>query len=341
MSSPAPVVVSDAPRSVAVCICTYERPLGLARCLASLERLETPGIADDAIRIVVVDNAAGGSAEGLVAAHATRSRYRVTYVHERAKGLTRARNAALAAVRAGGEDALAFIDDDEAAVPGWLAALRDAMVRTGAPAAVGPVYPVFEERPPEWAVRGGFFALVDPPGARFAEEGRSGNVMMSCAELARAGVAFDTAFNELGGEDTAFFRALRARGWRLAVAHEAIIHEWVPPRRVAVAWLAQRWYRTGAVEARTQRRAYNTGSGRATALARGLVRLGAGGVLAAGSALAFGWRDASRPLRRLSTLARGGGLVASAFGYERREYARPQVEARQETRPETRPELRP
>ncbi|MFN3686299.1 glycosyltransferase family 2 protein [Salinarimonas sp.] len=315
-----------APRSVAICVCSYERPQSLARCLASLERLETPGLPDAAVRIVVVDNAASASAHPVVAAHAATSRFRVTCVHEPAKGLSRARNAALAAARAGGEEAIAFIDDDEVATPSWLAGLRAALVRTGAPAAIGPVHPLFEERPPEWALRGGFFADCDPPDAEFAAEGRTNNVILVSAALFAEGVVFDPAYDELGGEDTALFRALKARGWRIAIAHDAIVHEWVPARRVALAWLVRRWYRTGALEARTQASAYGSPRGRATALARGLVRIGGGGARLAGTGLAGGWRDRSRLVARLFTIARGAGLVASAFGHEAREYAAPRIE---------------
>lgn len=315
-----------APRSVAVCVCSYERPQSLARCLASLERLDTPGLPDEAVRLVVVDNAASRSAHAAVVAHEASSRYRVSYVPEPAKGLSRARNAALASARSGGEEALAFIDDDEVATPGWLGALRDALARTGAPAAVGPVVPIFEERPPEWAVRGGFFADRDPDGAAFAREGRTNNVMIACAALWREEIGFEPAYDELGGEDTALFRALAARGWRIAVAPEAIVHEWVPGRRVAVSWLSRRWYRTGGIEARTQARAFGSPAGRARALARGVARIGAGGLLAAGTAVAGGWRDPSRLVSRLFTVARGAGLAASAFGHEAREYAAPRIE---------------
>lgn len=315
------------PGSVAVCVCSYERPRSLARCLASLERLETPGLPDAVVRLVVVDNAASGSARAAVAAHAAVSRYRVSYVPEPRKGLSRARNAALASARVGGEEALAFLDDDEVATPGWLGALQDALARTGAPAAVGPVVPIFEERPPAWAVRGGFFADRDPEGAALAGEGRTNNVMIACASLWRDAAAFDPAYDELGGEDTALFRALAARGWRIAVAPDAIVHEWVPARRVALAWLWRRWYRTGGIEARTRGRAYGSLGGRATALARGLARIGAGGLLVAGAAAAGGWRDPSRLVRRTFTIARGAGLAASAFGHEAREYAAPRIEA--------------
>ncbi|GGK38222.1 glycosyltransferase family 2 protein [Salinarimonas ramus] len=314
-------------RSVAICVCSYERPASLSRCLASLERLATPALADEAVRIVVVDNSPSRSAAETVAIHAAASRFRVTGVHEPAKGLSRARNAAIAAVRAGGEDAFAFIDDDEVATPGWLAALLATLERTGEPAAVGPVHPIFEERPPEWALRGGFFADVDPDGALHAREGRTNNVIIRRAALDEAGIGFDPVYDELGGEDTALFRALAAKGWRIAVAPDAIVHEWVPARRVALAWLARRWYRTGGLEARTHALPYGSPAGRATALARGLARIGAGGALAAGTALAGGWRDPSRLVHRLFTIARGGGLVASVVGRESREYATPRIEA--------------
>lgn len=314
--------------SVAICICSYERPASLARCLASLERLALPDLPDAAVRVIVVDNSARRSAQSVVEAAAMRSRFRTTFLCEPRKGLSSARNAALAAALASGVDALAFLDDDEVATPGWLAALLAALDRSGAQAAVGPVHPIFEAPPPAWAVRGGFFADVDPAGAETAREGRTNNVVLSCAALRDADARFDPAYDEIGGEDTAFFRALARRGWRVAVAPDALVYEWIPVERVRVAWIARRWFRTGGVEARSQARPHRSAAGRAASVGRGLARIGAGSALVLGAALAAGWRDPSRVLRRVSTLARGGGLVASAFGREHREYAAPRIEER-------------
>lgn len=320
----------SAPETIAVCVCSYERPASLARCLASLERLAVGWAGDEAVRLIVVDNARSRTAEPVVARHAGTSRFRVDYVSEPKKGLSQARNAALRAALAAEVDAFAFIDDDEVATPGWLAALRDTLGRTGAPAALGAVHPIFERRPPAWAVRGGFFADCDPPNAEAAQEGRTNNVIIDCAALRAENVAFDPAYDDVGGEDTAFFRTLQRRGWRIAIAADAVVHEWIPERRVAVAWLARRWFRTGGVEARCQDRPYGSPSGRVMAAGRGLARIGAGGALTAGTALAHGWRDPSRVVRRLFTVARGGGLLASAFGVENREYAAPRIEERPE-----------
>lgn len=200
--------------SVCLCICTYRRPQGLDDLLRALAFLRLGALADAALRVVVVDNAPDGSAAPIVARRAADARFDISYVHERRKGLASARNAALEAAMASGAAWIAFIDDDEAPTPGWLAAHLATLAATGAAASVGPVYPVFASPPPLWARRGGFFAAVDrdaavdDAGVLRAREAYSGNVVLSRAPLAASGLRFDPDFDEIGGEDTAFFRAL-------------------------------------------------------------------------------------------------------------------------------------
>lgn len=320
--------MTEPPPHVAVAICTFRRPRGLADCLAALERLDTPGLPDAAIRVIVVDNSPEGSAQDIVAGRARASRFRIERVHEPRKGLSSARNAALDAAFACGARHLAFIDDDEVPSPPWLSGHLETLAASGAEASVGPVRPIFAEPPPLWAVEGGFFSASAPAGMHVVPEGRTNNALLSCAALQAAGIRFDRAFDDLGGEDTAFFRALQARGWTIALAHDALVHEWIPMDRVRVAWLARRWFRTGGVEARLSARGHTGAGGRIVNAARGLVRIGAGSLLVAGHMVTGGRSARSRALARLTTVCRGAGLLASALGVEHREYATPKAEER-------------
>jgi glycosyltransferase involved in cell wall biosynthesis len=113
-------LLADAPR-ITVVVCTRDRPGQLARTLESLLALEYPR---DRLRILVVDNASrDGTTRDVVRAAASRGP--VEYLWEPVPGLSRARNAAVAAKPG---DALAWIDDDEVADRYWLAELARALV---------------------------------------------------------------------------------------------------------------------------------------------------------------------------------------------------------------------
>lgn len=96
---------------ISVVVCTRDRPEALARCLASLCRLDDP-----CYEIVVVDNA-----EIPVERCGTAVSNGMRIVHEPRRGLDFARNRGVA--EAAG-DIVAFIDDDCEAEPEWLGKLR-------------------------------------------------------------------------------------------------------------------------------------------------------------------------------------------------------------------------
>ena len=104
-------VLATAPQ-ITVVVCTRERPDALARCLESLRAQRYP-----AYSILVVDNAPVTGATAKVVRAAAR-RGPVEYLVEPVPGLSRARNAAVAAAP---DRILAWIDDDEVADPHWLA----------------------------------------------------------------------------------------------------------------------------------------------------------------------------------------------------------------------------
>src|SRR5690606_27728072 len=109
---------------ISIVIPTYRRPEWLRETLASC--LRQTGMAEGAYEIVVVDNCPERSAEATVAAVSSGTTVPVTYVAEPRSGVSHARNAG---VRASRGTSIAFIDDDELATDGWLAALLDAQRR--------------------------------------------------------------------------------------------------------------------------------------------------------------------------------------------------------------------
>jgi O-antigen biosynthesis protein len=100
---------------ISVVIPTRERPDELARCLASLERVDYPRF-----EVIVVDNdPVTNATERMV-----RDRFAdtVTYVREPLRGCSVARNRGIAAASG---DIIAFTDDDVVVDPAWLAAIAD------------------------------------------------------------------------------------------------------------------------------------------------------------------------------------------------------------------------
>ena len=80
------------------------------------------------LELVVADNDAEPSARETVERLAAQAPFAVRYVHEPISGVANARNAAVAAAEGG---LIAFLDDDEEAAPGWLAACGIAITCAG------------------------------------------------------------------------------------------------------------------------------------------------------------------------------------------------------------------
>lgn len=102
--------------AVSVLVCTRNRSPALAQLLESLTRLCVPG--DLSWELVVVDNGSTDATALLLDSFACRLPLR--RIFEARKGLSRARNAGLAAARGA---ILAFTDDDCIPSPDWLSAI--------------------------------------------------------------------------------------------------------------------------------------------------------------------------------------------------------------------------
>jgi GT2 family glycosyltransferase len=117
---------------ITVVVCTRDRAPSLARCLASLARLDPP-----AAEVLVVDNAPRDeSTRETVAATPFR------YVREDRPGLDRARNRGIAEA---GHGVIAFTDDDVEVQPGWLGALAAAFRDPAIAGVTGRVLPASQE----------------------------------------------------------------------------------------------------------------------------------------------------------------------------------------------------
>ena len=227
---------------VAIIVPTLRRLDSLERALRSL--FAQTGVGDRVSEIVVVDNDPAGSAADGVEALRRLAPWPLVYVHAPRPGVATARNAGLGATRA---PLIAFLDDDEAASAGWLAALLKAQEATGADAVFGPI----TGRAPEardWLkpYLERFFGREGPEGTGLIETPFGcGNSLMVRATALPGAAPFDVASDQAGGEDDALFAALQARGGRFGWAADAMVEEFAPAHRATLKYALARAFAYG------------------------------------------------------------------------------------------------
>jgi len=221
---------------VTVCICTFRRPELLSRTLEALIGQETAE--RFSYDVVVSDNDQERSAFEIVSLFAQKAPIRIAYCTEPRQNIALARNLALA--QAGGEF-VAFIDDDE--IPGrdWLLRLLETCERLSCDGVLGPVTPYFDNAPPQWIVKGGFFDRPNHPTGLLLHwtDCRTGNVLFRRAILHSEAEPFRSQFGT-GGEDTDFFHRMSEHGFQFLWCAEAPVRELVPPFRCRRRFLLKR-----------------------------------------------------------------------------------------------------
>jgi glycosyltransferase involved in cell wall biosynthesis len=220
---------------ISVCVCTYKRPELLAQLLNALAAQETDDLFS--YSIVVADNDAARSAQRVVERFGQTSQLRTRYCVQPEQGISLTRNAAIA--NADG-DFIAFVDDDEVPIQRWLVSLFRALQAYAADGVLGPVKPKFDERTPEWVVKGGFY---DRPSYATGfvidwKKGRTGNVLLKRAILGPAKQVFRKEFRS--GEDQDLFRRLIGKGYFFVWCDEAVAFEAVPPIRWKRSFMLRR-----------------------------------------------------------------------------------------------------
>ena len=229
--------------SLAICIATYKRPLGLKRLLRSLRELKFYKSKFPDLRIVIVDNDTSTLVKDLVDGLAEFFPTPVSYEIEPERGIASVRNHAVQL--AGNVDFIAFIDDDEVADPHWLDELLYAQANFGVDIVNGPVIPRFEQPAPSWVIKGGFYNRRRFPTGTKIKWANTGNVLIRTCWLHAVPGPFNEKLNLTGGEDLLFFSQIYRMGAKMLWADEAIVEEYNPPSRVSVNWILRRAFRFG------------------------------------------------------------------------------------------------
>jgi glycosyltransferase involved in cell wall biosynthesis len=207
----------------------------LARLLKELGRQETAGLFT--YSIVVADNDRLQSAAPAVSEFAAASPIPVRYCVEPRQGIAMARNAAMENATG---DFVAFIDDDEFPVPGWLLTLFKTCGQFAVDGVLGPVKPHFDEEPPKWLVRGKFHERETYPTGLAVDwrNGRTGNLLFRRSIVTADSQAFRPEF--LAGEDQDFFKRMIAKGHSFVWCDEAVAYEVIPPSRWTRSYLLRK-----------------------------------------------------------------------------------------------------
>jgi succinoglycan biosynthesis protein ExoM len=226
--------------SLAIGVCTFRRD-ALDQTLESIAR---QGPVPDArpVTVVVADNDETRVAEPRIRALGRRLGLDVDYRHAPARNISVARNACLDAA---GADWLLFIDDDEVAEPGWLAAMAREAARGAWDVVLGPVDAVYSDAAPEWMRQGDFHSTRPVVRDGRIDTGYSGNALIRMALVRRLGLRFDPTLGRTGGEDLDFFYRLRDGGGRIGFNADARALEAVPDSRANLRWLLARTFRAG------------------------------------------------------------------------------------------------
>jgi len=213
---------------VSVIICTRNRAASLDRTLASLEEVIIP--AGRSCEILVVDNGSTDQTAKVVREHSS-ARIPLRYVSESAPGLSRARNAGLAAAQG---EIILFTDDDVAPAKDWLEKMSRPLLERECDGAVGRVELAKEVcRPWMTKTHKGGLAFFDGPGDRPLEF-LGANMGFHRSVLERV-PAFDP---EIGAgalgvfEDTLFSWQLVEAGFRLRYIPEASVTHYPDPERL-------------------------------------------------------------------------------------------------------------
>ena len=226
--------------TISICIATFRRPDNLRALLADIA-----GHKPLPNEVIVVDNDANESARAVIDARRQEGMpcALIYEVQPRQNiSLTRNRTVALAS-----GEWLAFLDDDERVMPGWLKEHMATIDLHAADGSQGPVTPVVPPDAPDWIRRGRFYDWPRMQTGRVVPRNRLrfGNIVLRATLVKQFDAPFDPAYGLTGGEDGDLLARLVNAGARIVWCDEAIVEEPVVASRLSFAWLARRSLRGG------------------------------------------------------------------------------------------------
>lgn len=244
---------------VFVCLCTCRRPQSLDRSLAALRLIDLSQSDARATALIVVDNAPDGEAGAICERHRADLPMELFVVEEPQRGISFARNRAVAEALRRGADFIAFIDDDDVPDPDWLQQLLRVQQQSGAELVFGFWRQAVDQPvpPPLAAIK--FFQPPKITGENIfglPQWAGTFNVLIARAAIERVagdGAVFRPQFALTGGSDTDFFiRATRAGAPYAVAINSTVLRDW-EPARLTLRGIMERAFRLGGTQVALER----------------------------------------------------------------------------------------
>lgn len=233
-------------KKVAICICSYQREIGLTRLLNGIDGQPTPEGWETEVRVVSNDPDVDQE-KFMTCVHRVIPDAIVAF--EPRQNIAHARNAS---IEIGKADAFAFIDDDECPCERWLYSLLVRLEDPDVDAVFGPVLGVQHGQAPRWLEKTGAFDKLGPDhdGQIDWTQTRTSSTLVRGTLLGPDAFEFNPAFGQSGGSDTELFRRIELSGARFVHERKAFVYEVNDPARCCLRAVVRRRYQAGVVYGR-------------------------------------------------------------------------------------------
>lgn len=228
---------------LAIGLATYKRSTILARCINSLQNMNT--VSDVEICIIIADNDANGTAKEVVENLKKNFKYPIYYQIEKGRGIPFARNNILKQALELDIDYLAFIDDDEWVDKNWLVAHWNYMKKSDADVTFGYVETVYPSHTPKWISNSDFYVQKHEMTGQLLKVAYTNNVFFDFKKIVKDwNIYFDESFGLLGGSDTDYFYKVVDLGGVIRNVRHAKVYEELEDNRMNVSYILKRKWRT-------------------------------------------------------------------------------------------------
>jgi glucosyl-dolichyl phosphate glucuronosyltransferase len=240
---------------VTVAICTWRRPILLARALDSLKKQSFQDFT-----VLVIDNNSKDTTPDVVQ-HYIPFFKQIRYACEEKQGVTFARNCALYQCDT---PYLAYLDDDEVADSMWLENLYKAIQHDTVAIAGGRITLEWEGTKPLWLDDSllSFLGHLDYGHTHVVpkQDIFVGNMIVDVAKVKSVGgfhhaLGF-SAGSLIGNEEIYLQRCIRRQGFQVAYSHEAIVSNLVSADKITKNFFKRRFMGQGMADARVWRLTY-------------------------------------------------------------------------------------
>ena len=251
------------PPDLSIVICTYNRAASLQLTLAALAAQVTR--ASIRWEVVIVDNNSTDATHAVIQRLVSTADIPSRYVFVAEQGLSRARNAGVAASRG---DIIAFTDDDVLPAADWVDRIAITMAETNAHVVGGRIVPTWLEEPPAWlrhrSALHGALAILDYANAMPVLDAHrapsvwGANMAFRRCVFERVG-GFDTRRGLVGatlhrGEEIDLVARALAAGCQAVYEPSIIVSHRIGPERMRMAYLSRLYFQRAEGDALVQPR---------------------------------------------------------------------------------------